>query len=128
MTTAEATQTDGTVIDVLRKVADSATVRTVFGDPITEEGVTLVPVARVSGGGGGGGGGGPDDRGRESRGAGSGMRLSARPVGAFVIRKGRVRWRPAMDVNRAIVGGQIVAVLALLTIRALARARMQSRK
>jgi hypothetical protein len=39
----------------------------------------------------------------------------ARPLGAFVIRKGRVRWRPALDVSRLlttaelVVGGVLVA-------------------
>jgi hypothetical protein len=39
----------------------------------------------------------------------------ARPLGAFVIRNGRVRWRPALDVSRLlttaelVVGGVLVA-------------------
>ena len=35
----------------------------------------------------------------------------------FVIRDGAVRWRPAVDVNRVILGGQLVAITALLTLR-----------
>ncbi len=108
-------QADSAVLDMLQKVAESATVRTVFGEPLVQEGVTVIPAARVIGGGGGGGGGrGPEERGGEGRGTGGGLRLSARPVGAFVIRRNRVRWRPAVDVNRAILGGQVVAVVAML--------------
>jgi len=32
-------------------------------------------------------------------------------------------WRPAVDLNRIVLGGQIVAVFALLTIRAIVKAR-----
>jgi hypothetical protein len=51
------------------------------------------------------------------------MDVIARPAGAFVIRGDDVVWRPAVDVNRVIVGGQIVAVVALLVVRSIARAR-----
>jgi hypothetical protein len=45
----------------------------------------------------------------------------ARPVGAFVIKGGEVRWQPAFDLTRAIVGGQVVAIVGLLTVRRLIR-------
>jgi hypothetical protein len=32
--------------------------------------------------------------------------LTAIPVGAFVIRDGVLRWRPAVDVNRVVLGAQ----------------------
>jgi hypothetical protein len=44
----------------------------------------------------------------------------------FVLRNGRVSWRPAVDINRVILGGQIVAIVALLVIRGLARARRKA--
>jgi uncharacterized spore protein YtfJ len=119
----DTTPAESSFIEVLRNMADNATVRTVFGEPVTEDGVTLVPVARVSGGAGGGGGTGPDPKGREARGTGGGLGLSARPVGAYVIRQGRVSWRPAVDLNRVVLGAQVVAVVALLTIRTLLRRR-----
>jgi hypothetical protein len=49
--------------------------------------------------------------------------MTARPVGASVIRDGELSWRPAVDVNRIVLGGQLVAVAALLTVRAIIRAR-----
>ncbi len=119
----DTTPAESSFIEVLRNMADNATVRTVFGEPVTEDGVTLVPVARVSGGAGGGGGTGPDPKGREARRTGGGLGLSARPVGAYVIRQGRVSWRPAVDLNRVVLGAQVVAVVALLTIRTLLRRR-----
>jgi len=35
----------------------------------------------------------------------------------FVVRNGDVRWRPAIDVNRVVLGGQLVAITALIVLR-----------
>jgi len=113
-------------LDLLEKVRDGMTAHAVVAEPITLDGLTVVPVARISGGGGGGGGTGPGAEGEEGSGTGAGFSVSSRPVGAFVIKDGTVRWRPAIDVNRVILGGQIVAVVALLTIRAIVKGRRQS--
>jgi hypothetical protein len=40
----------------------------------------------------------------------------ARPVGAYVIKDGTVRWEPAVDVNRIVLGGQILGGLVLLVL------------
>jgi uncharacterized spore protein YtfJ len=110
-------------VDVQRTIEqakDAITVRRVYGDPFEKNGVTVIPAARVQGGAGGGQGDAPDGQGRAS---GSGMGVIARPAGAFVIRGEDVAWRPAVDVNRVIIGGQIVAVVALLVVRSIARTR-----
>jgi uncharacterized spore protein YtfJ len=110
-------------VDVQRTIEqakDAITVRRVYGDPFEKDGVTVIPAARVQGGAGGGQGDAPDGQGRAS---GSGMGVIARPAGAFVIRGEDVAWRPAVDVNRVIIGGQIVAVVALLVVRSIARTR-----
>src|SRR5438067_8162504 len=100
-------------LETVNQARDALTVRRVYGDPYQEEGVTLIPAATVRGGGGGGG----DTRGN----GGAGFGLSARPAGAWVIKNGDVSWRPAIDVNRIIVVGQIVAIVALLTARSIAK-------
>ena len=41
----------------------------------------------------------------------------------YVIKGDDVRWIPAFDLNRVIMGGQIVAIVALITFRAIAKAR-----
>ena len=105
------------VLEILQGVIDGVRAGTVFGQPIEKDGVTVLPVARISGGGGGGKG--QDAGGREAEGAGGGLGLSARPVGVYVIRDGKVSWSPAVDVTRVILGGQLVGVVALLTLRAL---------
>jgi uncharacterized spore protein YtfJ len=117
------TDTVAKTLDVLRDVRESMSAQAVVAEPIRQDGLTIVPVARISGGGGGGGGTGPGQAGEEGSGTGAGFGLSSRPVGAFVVKDGAVRWHPAIDVNRIILGGQIVAVVALLTIRAIVKAR-----
>jgi len=108
------------VQEVIEQARDAITVKRVFGEPYEKNGVTMIPVARVQGGAGGGDGEGPEGQGR---GSGSGFGISARPVGAFLIKGGKMSWRPTVDVDRIILGGQVVAIVALLTIRAIVRAR-----
>ncbi|MEJ3748932.1 spore germination protein GerW family protein [Actinomycetes bacterium KLBMP 9797] len=117
------TDTATKTLELLGKVREGMTARSVVAEPITQDGLTVISVARISGGGGGGGGTGPGTAGDEGSGTGAGFGMSSRPVGAFVIKDGTVRWRPAIDVNRIILGGQIVAVGALLTIHAVVKAR-----
>ena len=113
------------VQDVIAQAKDTLTVKRVFGEPYEKDGVTVIPAARVQGGAGGGSGEDPDGQGR---GSGSGFGVTARPVGAFIIRDGDLSWRPAVDVNRIILGGQVVVVVALLTVRAIVKARSRSKR
>ena len=105
-------------------VRDTLTVSRVFGDPYEKDGVTVIPVARVQGGGGLGQGDEPDGK----KGSGGGFGMTARPAGVFVLKGQRVRWQPAVDVNRIVLGAQAVAVVALLTARTIVRARMESQR
>lgn len=108
------------VQEVLTQARDALTVRRVFAEPYEKDGVTVVAVASVRGGGGGGGGEGPQG---EGSGSGGGFGMSARPVGMYLIRGDEVAWRPAVDATRLAIGGQIVAVVALLVIRSIVRSR-----
>jgi uncharacterized spore protein YtfJ len=87
----------------------------VFAEPIERDGALYLPVAKVAGGGGGGG----DTDGN----GGGGFGLSARPAGMFVIRDGGATWQPALDLNRVIIGGQLVAIVALLVLRSILKRR-----
>lgn len=107
------------VLGLMERAKDVMTVKRVYGDPIEKDGVTIIPAARVRGGGGGGGGEGP---GTQGRGWGGGFGVSASPAGAYVIKEGRVRWEPALDLNRTIFMGQLVGIVFLLTVRSIARA------
>jgi uncharacterized spore protein YtfJ len=113
------------VKETIERATDSMTAKRVYGEPLEKNGVTVIPAARVQGGAGGGSGEAPDGKGQ---GNGSGFGINAKPVGAFVIRGDDVAWRPAIDVNRVILGGQLVAVVALLVARSIAKARARGRR
>ena len=84
MTTETATDlTELAVLDDLRGILDALSVRRVFGDPHTIDGITIIPVGRNAGGGGGGGG--IDADTGEGHGFGTGFGLGARPVGLSAI-------------------------------------------
>ncbi|HEV7964362.1 MAG TPA: spore germination protein GerW family protein [Actinoplanes sp.] len=110
--------------DMLAKVRDAMTVRTAFGEPIVQGDVVVLPAAKIRGGAGGGGSEGGDDDG----GSGSGFGVTTTPAGAFVIKDGNVKWHPAVDINKIVMGGQIVAVVALLTLRSIMKARAARRR
>lgn len=103
--------------DLFRTVRDGASVRRVFAEPYEKDGVTVIPAAVVTSVGGGGRGTDGHDEG-----GGGGLALSARPVGAYVVRDGTVRWRPAIDVDHLLLAAAVV-VLAWATRRAPHRRR-----
>lgn len=113
-------------METIGQVQTGATVKRVFGEPITQDGVTVIPVAKVSGGGGGGSG--KQEGGRPGEGSGGGFGLRATPVGVFVIKDGAVRWEPVVNLDRVILGGQIIAIAALLTARTIARLRAKRKR
>ena len=111
------------VLDTIEQATEAMTVRRVFGEPVEKNGVTTIPAAAVRGGAGGGRGEGPDG---EGSGHGGGFAMNATPAGALVIRGDDVRWRPAIDVNKVILGVQAVAIVAMLLARAIVKARASS--
>ena len=98
-----------TVKETIDAARDSISARRVYGDPYERNGVSVIPAAAVQGGGGAG----EMERGEESDGGG-GFGLVARPVGAYVITGDEVKWRPAFDLNRLILGCQLIGVAAIL--------------
>jgi uncharacterized spore protein YtfJ len=101
------------VDELLSGAREAMSVRRVFGDPIEQDGLTIVPVAAVSGGGGGGG--------DAEHNGGGGFGLRARPVGAYMIKDGEVSWKPVIDASRLTLGWQIVAGIAALALWSFAR-------
>jgi uncharacterized spore protein YtfJ len=97
------------VDELLEGARDAITVKRVYGDPIEQDGVTVVPAAAVRGGGGGGG--------DADHNGGGGFGLAARPVGAWVIRNGEATWKPAFDVNRVAVFAFLLGLLFVLRRR-----------
>jgi uncharacterized spore protein YtfJ len=113
------------VLDTVSQAVDAGGAGRVFGTPITQGDVIVLPVARIRGGGGGGGGAAPADHNGNGRqeGSGGGFGTSAKGLGVFVLKDGQVTWRPAVDINRIVLGGQIVAIVALLVARSVLRNR-----
>ncbi len=105
-------------MEAISGARDAITVKRVYGEPYERNGVAVIPAAALEGGGGGGGG---DEPGGRLGGGGFGLR--ARPVGAYVIRGEQVSWEPAVDLSRVILGGQLLALAALLILRSIARRR-----
>jgi uncharacterized spore protein YtfJ len=101
--------------ETMTSTLDALHVKRVFGEPIERDGALFIPAAKVRGGGGGGG----DSEGN----GGSGFGLTAKPAGMYVIRDGEATWQPALDLNRVILGGQIVGIVALLVLRAILKRR-----
>jgi uncharacterized spore protein YtfJ len=103
------------VDEMLTGVRDKMRADMVYGEPIERNGTLVVPAAKIRGGGGGGG----DAQHNE----GGGFGLTAKPAGAWIIRGDQVSWEPAIDINRVILGGQLVAIFALLALRAFFKSR-----
>ena len=94
--------------ETISAARDAITVKRVYGEPYERNGIAVIPAAAVQGGGGGGG----SEEGDRSDG-GSGFGIQARPVGAYVIKGEQVSWQPAVDVNRLILGCQVLGLVAL---------------
>jgi uncharacterized spore protein YtfJ len=91
--------------DLLQKIGETlgstATVKSVFGEPIHGNGKTVVPVAKVAYGFGGGCGEGKDgpQGGRQGEGGGGGGGVRAFPAGALEITDSGTRFVPFMDLR-----------------------------
>jgi uncharacterized spore protein YtfJ len=130
-------------VDLVTEAArDALTVRRVFGEPVAHGDVTVIPVARVRGGHGIGfwsgalrsggaqvaGEDGPHGpRGGRGDGGAGGLGVDVRPAGVYVIHGEDAEWHPALDVTRIALGGQAVAVVAILAATRLARRRSAPR-
>ena len=56
-------------------------------------------------------------------GGGVGFGVKARPVGVYIVKEGQVSWQPALDVTRVILAGQLLGLVAILTVRKLLKTR-----
>ena len=98
--------------DVFKAIVDRAGAKTVYGDPVSAAGKTILPVAKIRYGFGGGGGGRPDAQ--PHGGAGGGM--VAQPVGVVEITESETRFIPIRSgwtLLAAIALGLCVGLLAV---------------
>ena len=82
---------------------DGMTAKRVFGKAYEQNGVVLIPVAKISGGGGG-------------RGKRRGFGMRGQPIGAFVVRGDKVRWKPVVDLNALLFRAQLMLGAGLLAL------------
>jgi hypothetical protein len=96
------TETEGNAVklkEALESIVVDPAAAAVYGQPYEiEDGVTVVPVARV--------------RGKSRRGTGADLHLTARPVGVFVIRDGEATWVPAVDSTRIALMGELIGLVS----------------
>lgn len=115
---------DSVIKRVTDQIQQTANVRAVFGEPITADGTTLIPVACVRVSGGGGGGNKPGDSKDSGTGLGLGLNVVASPVGFIEIRDGEAQMVDIVDKNKigmaaVVTGGLLVLVAAKLVAKSL---------
>jgi uncharacterized spore protein YtfJ len=54
--------------------------------------------------------------GGEGSGGGGGFGVRVRAAGVYVVDDAGVRWQPALDLNRVILGGQVLAAVATVAV------------
>lgn len=114
---------DALLAHLADRLGASASVTAVYGEPVTADGVTVIPVARVAFGLGGGAGLGGEGGAREGGGGGGGA--DARPVGYIEISNGVATYRPihrdwtgvAVPLAALVLGAALPKVVRMLRRR-----------
>lgn len=104
------------------RLGAQANARAVFGDPVERDGLTIIPVARISWGVGGGGGTGSSSKGEKSdagEGGGGGGGMHAKPLGYIEIRDGSATFVKFRDPASYVVPVLAAAVSGWLLLRGL---------
>jgi len=105
---------DSPTLAVAQRLAEqlgaTANARTVYGEPVERNDITVIPVARVCYGFGGGGGG----RLPEAAGSGGGGGVAITPVGYIELKEATTRFRPIRSSTASIIAVSGVVAWALL--------------
>lgn len=113
---------DGLIEGLASRVGLRASVNAVFGDAVTHDGVTIIPVAKVRWGFGGGSGrgvGAKDEGIDTGEGAGGGGGVMASPLGYIEIRNGQAEFRRIRDLGAFVPVMLAAAFSTWLTLRGL---------
>jgi uncharacterized spore protein YtfJ len=114
-----------TIESAMRTLQERLSVSTTYGEPVTANGVTIVPVSKVRfgfGGGGGSGGGSTPGVGGEEGQSGSGSRSGmggggqVEPVGFIEITDAGARWVPLEPPRSELALNALTALLAVLPV------------
>jgi uncharacterized spore protein YtfJ len=104
---------------VAERLGMHASAKAVYGDAVEQEGVTVIPVAKVRFGFGGGSG-----RKDGKRGKGGGGGLQAAPLGYIEIKDGETQFKPIHDpvsVAALVAAGGFAGFMVLRSLRKLIR-------
>jgi uncharacterized spore protein YtfJ len=98
-------------------IGSKANATSVFGQPITNNGITIVPVARARWGVGGGGGTGEGRSGPgHGKGFGGGGGMIVKPIGYLVLRDGEVEYRE-IDRTRNLIAASLMGAALFAILR-----------
>ena len=116
-----------TIPDIFKSISErlqtTATVKTVYGEPIVAEGKTIVPVARVRYGFGAGGGRTPEtltdgaEQRESAEGSGGGGGVEVSPVGFIEITPTETRYVSFEDRSRVIKAALLGLVIGVFLLR-----------
>ena len=99
------------IVRLAHELGIAANAKSIYGEPVERDGVTVIPVAKVGYGFGGGGG-----KKENEEGAGGGGGLGMMPVGYIEIKNGETRFRPIRDPLAVVPAIITTAPLLLLTV------------
>lgn len=110
-TNQEILEKEGIVQQIAEKLGVAAKSIKVYGEPIESDGITIVPVSKVSYGFGGGMG-----KQKEQAGSGGGGGLKTSPVGYIEIKNGETKFRQIIDLTMLapLIASSSLALLTLI--------------
>jgi uncharacterized spore protein YtfJ len=98
------------ILQSLKEAIVTANVKAVYGEPISVQGRTIIPVAKITYGyGGGGGTGGVGNSGARGEGGGGGGLARAIPVGVVEVTDQQTRFAPITE-RRKLVGAVVMGI------------------
>ena len=100
---------------IIERISNTATVKSVFGEPITAQGRTIIPVARIICGFGGGMGQAHHVERGEGEGGGGG--LIAIPLGVYEVKDTETRFFPLHDKRKLLFAVYLGFCLGLVLRR-----------
>lgn len=111
--------------EIMSEIEKKGNPKAVFGEPIKEGGITIIPVASISTMGGGGAGEGEPPKSGEAgkmkgKGFGMGYGKKARPVGYIKIENNQVKFVPITDWQKlvptvaAVIGISLIFMMKMI--------------
>lgn len=99
------------IVQLAHELGIVADAKRIYGEPVEQGSLTVIPVAKVGYGFGGGGG-----KKEKKEGGGGGGGLGMIPVGYIEIKNGETRFRPTRDPLAFVPAILAAAPLVLLTV------------